>query len=257
MGYQNHTDMGGARQRFLTTQWSLIENIKAGQDKDKLLIGFLLQEYWKPVYCYLRRAGYDNEQAKDLTQSFFHEVVLDKDLVGRADRTKGRFRSFLLHALKQYTTKQNLKERARKRIPKEKMVSLDVSEPPALPVSMMEASVEESFNYAWVSTLMERVLSYVKAECAEQGMETHWILFYERVVRPLLTDQPPPSVAHLCQSHGIKNTQTASNMIVTVKRRFRAALEQNVRRTLLESEQASDEIEELLHFFRKSAQGFG
>jgi hypothetical protein len=256
MGYEHYTDMGGARERFLTTQWSLIENIKAGQDKDKLLIGFLLQEYWKPVYCYLRRTGYDNEQAKDLTQSFFHEVVLNKDLVGRVDKAKGRFRSFLLHALKQYTTKQNLKERARKRIPKEKIVSLDVVEPPALPVSMMQASVEESFNYAWVSALMERVLSYVKGECTEQGMETHWILFYQRVVRPILTDQPPPSVAHLCQVHGIENTQTASNMIVTVKRRFRAALEQNVRRTLLDGNQAPDEIEELLHFFRKGAQGF-
>jgi hypothetical protein len=256
MGYEHHTDMGGARQRFLTTQWSLIENIQTGQDEDKLLIGFLLQEYWKPVYCYIRRAGYDNEQAKDLTQSFFHEVVLNKDLVGRADKAKGRFRSFLLHALKQYTTKQNLKERARKRIPKEKMVSLDMVEPPALPVSMTKASVEESFNYAWVSALMERVLSFVKAECAEQGMDTHWMLFYERVVRPILADQPTPSVAHLCQVHGIENPQTASNMIVTVKRRFRSALERNVRRTLLDGDQAPNEIEELLHFFRKSEQDF-
>jgi hypothetical protein len=248
--------MGGARERFLTTQWSLIENIQAGQDKDKLLIGFLLQEYWKPVYCYLRRAGYDNEQAKDLTQSFFHEVVLNKDLVGGADKAKGRFRSFLLHALKQYVTKQNLKERAQKRIPKEKMVSLDVVEPPALPASVTQASVEESFNYAWVSALIERVLSFVRAECAEQGIDTHWALFYERVVRPILSGQSPPSVANLCQIHGIENTQTASNMIVTVKRRFRAALEQNVRRTLLDGNQTPDEIEELSQFFRKSAQDF-
>jgi len=256
MGYDNQTDIGGEREKFLTTQWSLIANIKAGQDKDKLLIGFLLQEYWKPVYCYLRRVGYDNEQAKDLTQAFFHEVVLNKDLVGRADKAKGRFRSFLLHALKQYATKQNLKERARKRIPKEKMVSLDVVEPPALPHSMVQASVEESFNYAWVSALMERVLSCVRAECVEQGMKTHWTLFYERVVRPVLNDQTPPSVAHLCQAHGIENTQTGSNMIVTVKRRFRAALMLTVRRTLLDGDQAPDEIEELLHFFGKSAQDF-
>jgi RNA polymerase sigma-70 factor (ECF subfamily) len=256
MGYENQTDMGGTRERFLTTQWSLIENIQAGQDQDKLLIGFLLEQYWKPVYCYLRRCGYDNEQAKDLTQGFFHEVVLNKDLVGRADKAKGRFRSFLLHTLKQYIAKQNLKERAQKRIPKEKMVSLDVAEPPALPASMMQAPVDESFNYAWVSALMERVLSSVRAKCAEDGMETHWALFYERVVRPVLTDCPAPPLAHLCQAHAIENTQTASNMIVTVKRRFRAALEQNVRRTLLDGDQTPDEIEELLHFFGKSAQGF-
>lgn len=254
MGYDQNTDMGGARQRFLTTQWSLIESIKSGQDQDKLLIGFLLGEYWKPVYCYLRRAGYDNEKAKDLTQAFFHEVVLNRDLVGRADKAKGRFRSFLLHALKQYASKQNLKERAQKRIPKEKVVSLDVVDPPALPVSITQASVEESFNYAWVSALMERVLARVKAQCAEHGMEIHWTLFYERVVRPLLADSTAPSLAHLCQAHGIENTQTASNMIVTVKRRFRTALEQNVRRTLLDSGRVTDEIEALLLFFRKSAQ---
>ena len=255
MGYEHQTEMGGARQRFLTTQWSLIENIQAGQDEDKLLIGFLLEEYWKPVYCYLRRSGHDNEQAKDLTQAFFLEVVLNKDLVERADKTKGRFRSFLLHALKQFTTKQHLKERAQKRIPKEKMVSLDVVEPPILPVSLTQASVEDSFNYAWISAMMERVLSLVKAECAEQGMKIHWELFYERVVRPILTDYSASSLAHLCRIHGIENTQTASNMIVTVKRRFRAALEQNVRRTLLDGDQMSEEIEELLQFFQKSAQG--
>jgi len=256
MGYDHQTDMGGTRQRFLTTQWSLIENIKDGKDEDSILIGFLLEEYWKPVYCYLRRSGYDNEQAKDLTQAFFHEVVLNRDLVGRADKAKGRFRSFLLHALKQYATKQNLKERASKRIPKEKMVSLNVAEPPALPASLTQASVEESFNYAWVSAIMERVLSCVRAECAEHGMKSHWTVFYERVVRPLLTDRQAPSLAHLCQVHGIENTRAASNMIVTVKRRFRAALERNVRRTLLEGDRAPDEIEELLQFFRKSAQGF-
>ena len=256
MGYEHQTEMGGPRQRFLTTQWSLIENIQAGQDQDKLLIGFLLEEYWKPVYCYLRRSGYDNEQAKDLTQAFFHEVVLNNDLVGRADRAKGRFRSFLLHALKQYATKQNLKEKARKRIPKEKMVSLDVVEPPVLPASMTQASVDDSFNYAWVSAIMERVISRVRAECAELGMEMHWTLFYERVVRPALSNRHAPSLTHLCQVHGIENIQTASNMIVTVKRRFRSALEQNVRRTLLDKDQAPDEIEELLHFLRKSSQGF-
>jgi hypothetical protein len=95
----------------------------------------------------------------------------------------------------------------------------------------------------------------VKAECVENGMKTHWELFYERVVRPLLTSQEAPSLTHLCHARGIENTQTASNMIVTAKRRFRAALEQNVRRTVLDGNQTPEEIEELLQFFQKSAQG--
>jgi len=68
MAYRDPTAMGGERETFLTTHWTLIEQVKSGQDKDRALIGLLLDRYWKPVYCYLRRKGHDNEQAKDLTQ---------------------------------------------------------------------------------------------------------------------------------------------------------------------------------------------
>ena len=93
--------MGGAREVFLTTHWSLIGDIQSKHDKDQALMNLLLKRYWKPVYSYLRQKGYDNEQAKDLTQGFFYEVVLNRNLVQRADQCKGRFRSFLLHALNQ------------------------------------------------------------------------------------------------------------------------------------------------------------
>ena len=88
---KDQTDMGGLRESFLTTHWSLIDGIQKHQDKDRLLISLLLERYWKPVYCYLRRKGYHNEEAKDLTQGFFHEIVLNRCLVERADSSKGRF----------------------------------------------------------------------------------------------------------------------------------------------------------------------
>ena len=72
MEYDDRTTMGGAGETFLTTHWSLIEHVQRHEDRDRALIGLLLQRYWKPVYCYLRRRGYENEQAKDLTQAFFH-----------------------------------------------------------------------------------------------------------------------------------------------------------------------------------------
>ena len=94
--------MGGMGQAFLTTCWSLIGNIQSAGDRNHALIGVLLEKYWKPAYCFLRSKGYDNEEAKDLTQGFFCEIVLNKNLVQRADQAKGRFRTFLLHALSQY-----------------------------------------------------------------------------------------------------------------------------------------------------------
>jgi len=255
MAYADPTRMGGARQAFLTTQWSLIEDIQDGKDQNNTLIGFLLKQYWKPVYCFLRHKGYKNEQAKDLTQGFFHEVVLNRDLVGRADQSRGRFRSFLLHALKQYAGKQNLKETAQKRV-EEKSVSFNVDEEPVLPDSVAKTTAEDSYHYAWLSALLERVLEEVKDSCENEGMDIHWALFNKRVVWPAFKDRSAPSLAELCDLYDIKDVKKASNMIITVKRRFRAALMKHVRNTVLSQGQAAEELEELLQFFPKSAQHF-
>ena len=202
MAYSDQTGMGGARQVFLTTQWTLIEDIQDGKDKDKAQIGYLMRQYWKPVYCYLHHKGHGNEQAKDLTQGFFHEVVLNRDLVGRADKSRGRFRAFLLHALKQYANKQNLKEQTQKRL-EQKAVSFNMEEEPVLPESVAQTTAEESYHYAWLSSLLEHVLEEVKDDCEQQGLDIHWALFNKRVVWPTFGDRSAPSLTELCESYGI------------------------------------------------------
>ncbi len=255
MAYSNPTGMGGAQQAFLTTQWSLIGDIQEGKDRDNTLIGYLLKQYWKPVYCYLRHKGYHNEQAKDLTQGFFHEVVLNRDLVGRANKSRGRFRTFLLHALKQYANKQDLREKAQKRL-EEKAVAFEMEEEPVLPESVAQTTAEDSYHYAWLSSLLERVLDEVKEACEDEGLELHWALFNKRVVWPIFGNRTPPSLPELCESYDIDDVKKASNMIITVKRRFRIALMQHVRNTVLSQGQAPEELEELLKFLPKSAQHF-
>ena len=253
MAYANQTDLGGSREAFLTTQWSLIDHIKDGKDHDQTRIGFLLEQYWKPVYCFLRRKGYENESAKDLTQAFFHEVVLNQSLVRRADQARGRFRTFLLHALIQFISKQNLKERAQKRIPREKLVYMDQADMPDVLGSLSEASPEASFHHAWLSVLLERVLEDVRGFCENAGMDKHWALFHKRVIGPILYDQPEIPLSDLCDSHQIKDTKTASNMIITVKRRYRSALLDQVNRTVLSHEQASDELADLMAYMPTGA----
>lgn len=181
---------------------------------------------------------------------------MNKDMVGRADQSRGRFRSFLLFALNEYLTKRSIREKARKRIPKGKLVSIDVVEAPALPQSMEKSSAEEFYHYAWLSSLLERVIVEVRVECEHQGMETHWALFHQRVLMPILGGQSPASLAHISQVQGVSDAKKASNMIVTVKRRFRTVLMQHVRRTLLSGDQTSEEMEELLQYLPKSAQHF-
>jgi len=254
MGFHDHTEMGGTQQAFLTTHWTLIEGVKAGKDQNKALVDLLLKTYWKPVYCYLRSKGRDNEQAKDLTQDFFHEVVLNRNLAGRADKDKGRFRSFLLYALNQYLINKDRDKKAQKRIPREKLTSLDMTELPNLPDSFTQTSAEDSYNYAWLSALLEHVISEVKAACGEQGMETHWSLFEQHVLRPILGSDEPVPLRKLCDKYGIEDRKKASNMMVTVKRRFHSVIMEHVRSSVASEEQSKDELEYLLKFLPKSAQ---
>jgi len=256
MGYHDQTDMGGAGEVFLTTHWSLVEHIQSEDDKDKALIGLLLDRYWKPVYCYLRRKGHDNEQAKDLTQGFFHEVVLNRNLVQRADQSKGRFRTFLLHALDQYLLNEQRRQTTQKRIPKGKLVSLDIGRPPALPEAVSELNPEDSYNYAWIAALLDQILSEVETRCLEDDMETHWHVFQDRIVKPILADVAPPPFADICRQYGIEDSKKASNMITTVRRRLQKALKEYLRNTATSEGQMQEEFAEIVQFFSKSAQDF-
>lgn len=253
MAYRDRTDMGGMRETFLTTHWSLIEDVKEHEDKDRALIGLLLERYWKPIYCYLRGKGYGNEQAKDLTQGFLHEVVLSRHLVERADPSKGRFRSFLLHALNQYLVDEQRRGTAKKRIPEAKLVPLDVTQLPVLPQKVRELDPEQRFHYAWKADLLERALSELKQWYVGRRMDTHWHIFRDRLLRPSLEGLEAPSLAQLCEKCGIESEAKASNMLGTVKRQFQTILTRQVRQTVLSGEAAEEELGEMFKFLKKES----
>ena len=256
MRSDDRTDMGGMHEAFLTTHWSLIDDIQTGHDKDRALIKLLLQRYWKPVYCYLRRKRFKNEDAKDLTQDFFHEIVLKRRLVQRSDQAKGRFRSFLLHALNQYIINQRAKQTTTIRIPQDKLVSLESIDPSELPEDMSISEPDASYNYAWVSALLDQVLAAVKQSCNEEGLQTHWELFHARIVEPILTGTPAPPLSEICTHLGVEDTRRGSNMMITVKRRFREMLRKSIRNTVISTDQVDEELDEIIRFLPRSAQDF-
>lgn len=254
MVLRDPTDMGGMAEGFLTTQWSLIESIQKQQDPERAMISSLLERYWKPVYCYLCRTGYDNEQAKDLTQDFFHEVVLNRHLIERADPSKGRFRAFVLHALKQYLIDTTRRDSAQANIPPEKLVSLEVTPVPDLPQTVRQRSPEDCFLYAWKSAILDRVLATVKEDCLSCGQEMHWQLFRDHLLRPTLEGRKPPPLKELCQRYGLVSEKTVSNMVVTVRRRFQRTLKKHLRSTVNSDAEADEELQDILKTWYFGAQ---
>jgi len=246
------TSMGGTKSGFQTTHWSVIRSAKTyDQARRKLISDGLIRTYWKPIYCYLRRKGYDNEAAKDLTQSFFREVVLGRKLVQRADEAKGRFRAFLLTALNHYITSVHRADVASKRRPRDGIVSLEQFDEESVSVAAKDMRPEDIFTYVWASVLMDDVIAEVKEGCFRDGKGVHWEVFRARVLDPIIVGVGPKPVSELCRRLHIENKEKVSNMIVTVKRRFQVAMSHRVRQHVDSDEEVEQEIRDLMEILSK------
>jgi hypothetical protein len=251
--FNDKTTMGGTENVFRTTCWIDVRKLKASNEvQRKIIISNLLVKYWKPVYCYLRRKGYGNEKAKDLTQGFFYDVILGQDLIQKADQSKGRFRTFLLTALSRYALNENRNENAQKRKPKEGFVSLDQLETYDLPEISTKGTADDIFNYTWASTLLDEVISKVEDEYCGSDKEIHWKVFEEKVINPIFNNAPPPPLAEICNKYNIRSESNVSNMLVTVKRRFRTVLKRHLQHFASSETAAVDEFNDLLKILSKS-----
>ena len=246
----DYTKIGGAGGQFMTTHWSLVEKAASlDQDPDRSFIGLLLNRYWKPVYCYIRRKGYDNERAKDLTQGFFHEVVLERRLIERVDSAKGRFRTFLLTALDRYLVNVFEKENAQKRTPKGKLISFEFTDVPQLPSSVVDAPPEDSFSFVWFAEMLKQVLASVEAHFRQKNKSVCWDSFDARILQPILVGTPPTPIEELCGRFGISDGQELSKMIYVVKRRLRSELRKKVHATVASDDAKQQEWKEIRRFF--------
>ena len=229
------------------TDWSMIAE---ASEKDPQVaadaLERLVRRYWPAVYAYIRRTGRDVHEAADLTQGFVCDVIISRRLCDHADPQRGRFRALLLRAVQNYLREQHRQERRlRFRDDYARPLRLNDSD-----WAMAEAGThetpEEAFSYQWSATLVRQVLAAVRAGCQADGLGAHWTVFEQRVVRPMLFDEPPTDYATMVQRLKLKDESQAANMMITVKRRFVRALYVEVGRTVTDPAQVEDELHELL-----------
>src|SRR5262245_32907710 len=101
--------------RFATTQWNVVLAARDGTESEaRRALESLCAAYWYPLYAFVRRRGYSAEEGQDLTQAFFADL-LGPDFLGAVDRSKGRFRSFLLASLEHFLSHERDRERSLKK----------------------------------------------------------------------------------------------------------------------------------------------
>ncbi len=156
---------------FTTTHWSVVLAAGHGTDTSATeALERLCAIYWRPLYLFVRSSGYDEETAKDLTQAFF-ERLLEKDYVKDADAARGRFRTFLLAALKHFLANEWDRAKAVKRGGRCRFVPLEttVAEAELQRGTRRDLNPEQIFERRWAMALLDQAHQELKAEQAAGG----------------------------------------------------------------------------------------
>jgi len=161
----------GLPKKFVTTRWSLV--LAAGRQptgETRAALATLCGLYWYPLYAFVRRGGASADEASDLTQAFFTQLLEKNDLV-TVDPNRGRFRSWLLACLKHFQVNERVRAHAQKRGGGVTELSIDATD--AEGRYQLEPShhltADKLYERRWTLALLDRAHENLRAECEREG----------------------------------------------------------------------------------------
>lgn len=233
---------------FHTTRWSQVvaAGNRAAPDAQAALAA-LCETYWPAVYAFVRRQGHDADAAGDLTQAFFCRV-LEKNTFGQADRSRGRFRSFLLSAVRFFLANQHDRAAAQKRGGDRRQLSLDFDRAESR-LSLEPAhgdTPERLFDRQWAMTVLERALARLREE---HGAGKKLALF-ERLKSSITAGDDAAAHAETAAALGISEgaVKVAAHRL---RKRYRELLRSQIADTVADASEIDDEIRDLFAALRR------
>jgi RNA polymerase sigma factor (sigma-70 family) len=234
-GQTMHTLPGPSR--FPTTRWTLV--VAAGDPHRKearSALVSLCENYWYPLYAYLRRRGYPSHEAQDLTQEFFIRV-LEGRYLDRADPEKGRFRSFILTSLKFFVADEEDRHRARKR-GGGMVVALEFpsGEERYQREPAHDETPERIFERRWALSLIDRVVEKLREEFVQHGRPEH----FERLKVFLLGQSDAPYAA---LAREMNTSEGALKVAIhRLRKRYRELFRQEIADTVADPAEVESEL---------------
>lgn len=206
----------------------------------------LCRTYWYPLYAYVRRQGHLPEEAEDLTQDFFARF-LEKDYVRLANPERGKFRSFLLSALKNFLTNEWTRSKRQKRGGGYAPVSWDreSAEHRYGRALADQLTPEKIFEKQWAITLLEQVLGRLQQEQITAGRKR----FFDEVKGWLWGQKGTLAYAELAGELGVTESALKSS-VHRLRLRFRELLREEIGRTVATPIEVQEELEGLMAALR-------
>jgi hypothetical protein len=231
---------------FLTTQWTRVLEARGDSTTAGDALRHLCASYYEPVVAFLRRSGLDEDAARDRAHAFF-EWVLSRDALAGVDPSRGRFRNYLLGALKHFSAHARERELRLKRGGGHSALPL-LNEGGATAPGLKVADdrtlpPDREFDRQWALHVLRRSLEELERQCRAEGSEHEKEM---TLLKPFLTgDAAHGGLASVAASNSI-NESTLRARLHRLRRRFRDCVKREVAPTLAAGDDIDDELEALL-----------
>ena len=229
---------------FVSTRWTMV--LKAGDSaatsaQALSALSELCQIYWRPLYVFLRKKGYGREDAQDLTQGFFAHLIENRGYA-HADRERGRFRAFLLTALKHFIADARDRQHALKRGGGMILEKLD-DKTEAQIARAAKWQADQVYDREWAASLVRQALDRLAQECALTGKGQLFGYFVPYLAAP--EESPIPFEEMARRSH--RTVASLRRELARLRARYRVILRQQVRGTVREVAEVDEELRYLCH----------
>jgi RNA polymerase sigma-70 factor (ECF subfamily) len=242
MPSNNITPTPPAHSAFVTTHWSVVVTAARNDTtRARDALTKLCQTYWYPLYAYVRRRGFSLEDAQDLTQEFFARL-LEKNWIAGADPDKGRFRSYLLTAMKRFLSDEWDKARAQKRgggVPTLPL-QFDTAETRYGHEPTDSVTPEQSFERRWVLTLLDEVLKRLQLEYQQEEKAD----LFAQLNPCLIGDRTSQPYAELAKKLGVTEG-TVKAWAHRLRQRYRQLLREEIAQTVSNPGEVDEELRHL------------
>jgi RNA polymerase sigma factor (sigma-70 family) len=237
--------------RFHETAWSIVLAAgNASEPRASEALAKLCRIYWPPVYSYLRRRGQSREDAQDLTQSFFKQLIVDETL-SRASRERGRFRSFLLGALTRFLADEYAQQTAIKRGGATQFVSLEevAAEEMHHECFATKLTPAETLDARWAGVLLQHALEKVRAEFVAEGKAS----IFDALSPFLAGEKAGITYQEVAERLGLALAAVKTH-IHRLRRQFATAVRHEIMQTVSAPHEVDDELRELRGVFARVAE---
>lgn len=238
------SDQDGGMPAFETTRWTLI--LRAGGDGDdgasQAALTDLCRAYWLPLYIYIRRRGHSAHDAEDLAQGFFVDLI-GRGAVKRADRARGRFRTFLLAALTNYLHNARDHAQTERRGGQVEKLSINALEATEVLVQISDngLSPDQAFDRSWAIALLDRAMHRLRIEQERLG-KSRW---FERVW-PHLQTRADPGIQEVLAAEFVMTRNAVAVAMHRMASRYRELVRAEIAETVVSPDEMQAEQRELL-----------